>query len=151
MAAAKEQEAFGPATESQDVAVPSTKASSDIFDSGYGSTETKSEESPQKFQGRTEGVILPSRGLFKKKNKPTKLQIFDKKIPRRVQHRFYDLNELFGKPLQQHLTNSGVKFSSISIKLKVLGDCEASAKPWIVVMCDEKAKKRTKQFFDMSQ
>ncbi|KAL9632565.1 MAG: hypothetical protein Q9164_005245 [Protoblastenia rupestris] len=150
MAAGKEPEAFEPATESQDAAVPSPKVSSDTSDSGYGSTETKPEENLQKTQSRTEGVILPSRGLLPKRNKPTKLKIFDKEIPISIQNRFYDLNELFGKPLQQHLTNLGVNFSSISIKLKILGDCEESAKPWIVVMCNKKATKRTKQFFNMS-
>ncbi|KAL9130277.1 MAG: hypothetical protein Q9217_001488 [Psora testacea] len=128
---------------------PSPKASMDTYDSGYGSNEPQSSKDSQDTRSHTEGVIASSRRLFKKKPKPTKLKSFDKEIPRRVQHRFYDLNELFGKALYQHLNGTGTKFNSISIKLKVLGESEESAKPWIVLMCDEKATKRTKQFFNL--
>ena len=129
---------------------PSPKASTDAYDSGYGSNELQSSKDSQDTQSHTKGVIASSKRLFQKKLKPIKLSSFDKQIPRRVQHRFYDLNELFGKALYQHLNGTGTKFNSISIKLKVLGENEESAKPWIVVMCDDKATKRTKQFFNLS-
>ena len=118
--------------------------SSGGYDSGYASTETTPEDKSQQ-RVCTEGVTVASRSLFR--SKVTKLTVFQKEIPRHVYHRFYDLLELFSGPLYQYLRDKGVTPRAISIKLKALGESEALAKPWIVVMTDEKASKHARQFF----
>lgn len=79
-----------------------------------------------------------------------KLKVFDEKaIPPLTWKRFNDLNELFSKPLYEHLTNSKVRYRALSIKLKVLGPEYSQSKPWIVVQCDKPIAKRVRQFFNV--
>lgn len=82
--------------------------------------------------------------------KITRLKLFDKVVPVAAQDRFEDLNELIGESLYDYLKKSGITFSAISIKLKVLGESECAAKPSIVVLCDKAAVKRVKRFFSLS-
>ena len=122
-------------------------ASPEGSDSGYGSTGNTTEGSMTGLsQEFANGVALPSRGIFERRI--TKLRPFDREIPQLTQHRFHDLHELFERPLCEYLTKAKVNPNAVSLKLKVLGGCEATAKPWIVVLCDKTESKKIKQFFN---
>lgn len=119
-------------------------------DSGYASTGNTTEGSTtDNSQDFADGVALPSLGLFERK--ATKLRLFDKEIPQLTQHRFHDLHELFERPLCEYLIKAKVNPNPISIKLKVLGESEATAKPWIVILCNKTASKTIRQFFNQQQ
>jgi hypothetical protein len=94
-------------------------------------------------------VILPPPKLFQRK--VTRLRPFDTEIPEAVQNRFYDLKELFDKPLYEYLSKERVSVGSIAMRLKVLGKNEETAKPWVVVLCDESISKLVKQYFNQPQ
>ena len=119
-------------------------------DSGYGSTgNTTDGSTTEHSQDFADGVALPSRSFFERKT--TKLKPFDKEIPQLTQHRFHDLHELFERPLIEYLIKAKVYRDPISIKLRVLGESEATAKPWIVVSCSPAASKKIRQFFNQPQ
>lgn len=115
-------------------------------DSGYASigntTDGSATDCSQDFP---DGVAL-RRSIFERK--VTKLKLFDKEIPQMIQHRFHDLHELFERPLCDYLIKAKVNPNPISIKLKVLGESEATAKPWIVVLCNKTASKKIRHFFN---
>lgn len=122
--------------------------SSGAMDSGYNTAVVTPESGvpescPNSF---TDGIVLPGRRLFP--SKVTKLKPFDQPIPQSTQNRFEDLNELFSKPLYNYLTKARVRYTGVSIKLKVLGESKTAAKPWIVVQCDRALIKKVKQFFN---
>ena len=116
---------------------PSTSKPFDGTDSGYASFAPTPEKGTlaQKFLNRT----------------PRKLSIFEKDVPDVVRNRFHDLCVLFNEPLYRYLGKHGVIFTAISIKLKYAGESEATAKPWIIVQCDERASKRVRRFFNQQQ
>ena len=117
------------------------------FDSGYGSTgNTTDGSTTDHSQDFADGVALPSRRIFERR--VTKLRLFDREIPQLTQHRFHDLHELYGRPLYDHLIEAKINPHPISIKLKVLGESEATAKPWIVILCSKAASKRVRHFFN---
>jgi hypothetical protein len=120
------------------------------LDSGYTSQATTPEGlMPESSQNSfSQAVAINSRKLFTRKVKS--LKPFDKEIPEATQNRFYDLKELFGEPLYRYLTQHqpDVRLNSISIKLMVLGENEASAKPWVVVLCDATISQRVKKYFN---
>lgn len=119
-------------------------------DSGYASMEnTPDSSTTDHSQDFADGVTIPSRRLFERK--VTKLRHFDKEIPQFTQHRFHDLHELFERPLCESLTKANVKCNAISVKLRVLGESEATAKPWIMILCDKAASKKIRQFFNQPQ
>ena len=91
---------------------------------------------------------LCSRRLFPRK--VTSLRSFDKESTEATRCRFYDLRKLFDKPLYRYLTlnKPEAQIDSISIKLMVLGESEASAKPWVVVLCDAAISKPVKKYFN---
>ena len=114
-------------------------------DSGYASTANATEGSmTDHSQDCIEGIALP-RKIFARK--VTKLRLFDREIPQLTQHRFHDLYEMFGVPLCDHLVQARIDPYPISLKLKVLGESEATAKPWILVLCTKTASKRVQHFF----
>ncbi|MCJ1436585.1 hypothetical protein MMC27_005965 [Xylographa pallens] len=124
-------------------------ASGDI-DSGYASIADTPEGSPENSRdGFNNEILLPSRSLFKRK--VTKLGVFEKPIMLQTVNRFNDLNELFGKDLYNYLANAKIKHSAVSIKLKVFGEDEDSAKPGIVVLCNTTVTKRVRRFFNQPQ
>ena len=103
-------------------------------------------------QDFADGIALPSRGIFPSfERKVTKLRPFVREIPQMTQHRFHDLLELFERPLCEYLIKAKVNPNPISIKLRVLGESEATAKPWIVVSCDKAASRKIRQFFSQTQ
>ena len=116
---------------------PSTSKPFDGTDSGYASFAPTPDKGTlaQKFFKRT----------------PKKLSMFEKDVPDAVKTRFQDLSVLFNEPLYRYLRKHGVIFTAISIKLKYAGESEATAKPWIIVQCDESASKRVRRFFNQQQ
>ena len=116
---------------------PSTSKPFDGTDSGYASLAPTPDKGTlaHKFFKRT----------------PKKLSIFEKDVPDAVKTRFQDLSVLFNEPLYRYLRKHGAIFTAISIKLKYAGECEATAKPWIIVQCDESASKRVRRFFNQQQ
>ena len=116
---------------------PLTSKPSNGTDSGYASfvPTPEKETRTQKFLKRT----------------PKKLSIFEKDVPDTVRDRFHDLCVLFNEPLYRYLGKHGVIFTAISIKLKYAGESEATAKPWIIVQCDEGARKTVRRFFNQQQ
>ena len=117
------------------------------FDSGYGSTgNTPDGSTTDRSQDFADGVALPSRRIFERR--VTKLRPFDREIPQLTQHRFHDLQELFERPLYNHLIEARITPHPISLTIKVLGESEATAKPWIVIFCSKAASKRVRGFFN---
>lgn len=116
---------------------PSTINASTSTDSGYAS-----------FVSTPEKGTLAQK-LFKRT--PKRLSIFVKDVPDLVNNRFHDLCVLFNEPLYRYLGRHGVTATAMSIKLKYAGESEATAKPWIIVQCDERALRRVRRFFNQQQ
>jgi hypothetical protein len=90
------------------------------LDSGYASKTSTPDGSLVKNQhGFADEFLAPFGGRFSRKT--VKLRTFDRPIPESIQNRFYDLKELFDRPLYNYLAEKKVKFTAISIKLKVWG------------------------------
>jgi hypothetical protein len=121
-------------------------------DSGYASAATSLSQSTSFNLPRSyaDGIALPERRLVPRK--VTHLKVFDKEICQTSQNRFKDLSELFNKKLYKFL-NEGTKtgIGDISIKLKVLGESETTARPWIVIQCRKDVEKRVKRFFNQRE
>lgn len=128
-----------------------SSGSSGDVDSGYATaTTTPQSSSPEtKHTERADTTVVPRKSLFQRK--VTKLKSFDKPIPTLVRKHFEDLLEFVGKPLYNHVVDAGFRYTGISMKLRVLGTSEETAKPWIIVQCDKALSKKVKQFFNQSQ
>jgi len=120
----------------------STLASSTEPDSGYGSTSNSGKIS----SSFTDGIVLPESRLLPRKI--THLKEFDHPIAQLARNRFKDLSELFSKELYRFV-NKGSKtgIGDISMKLKVLGESETTARPWVVVQCRKDVEKKVRKFF----
>ena len=81
--------------------------------------------------------------------KVTNLKIFNLPISQATQNRCKDLSELFNKRLCDCL-NDGRKtgIGHISIKLKILGDGESTAQPWVLLQCGKDVEKRIRMLFN---
>ena len=128
---------------------PPDKDAIDRADPGYGSSKSTLDGKPSEAE-KSELEHRVSRQLFPRLRKK-KLKFFDQEISQAVQDRFSDLTELFGPSLYSFLLEKGVKYNAIAIKLKVLGEDERSAKPWVVIQCDEAASKSIRNFFDQKE
>ena len=129
--------------------LPSNITTTEGYDSGYGSGGgMEGREKPHGFRHTVEGAALPQHGLIERK---VKLRVFDEAIPKSTQYRFADLYELLETPLYDYLTKAKAKSSGHAIKLRVLGECEDSARPWILVLCHKTAARWIKRFFNQSQ
>ena len=113
-------------------------------DSGYASI--RGAATPQRQD--SEATLDRPRGKLFAAHRVIKLKIFDQEIPTHVEARFTDLMELFNGPLCTHLSRSNFQPSMMSVRLKVLGESEATAKPWVVVQCDEAMYKSVRRFFN---
>lgn len=125
-------------------------------DSGYASRNPSCRSS--KSSNSNEGaVFVVGSKLFRRKAR--KLQLYNTDIPRSTWDRFNALNELHGQPLLDSLSAQRVidtltkrrrKFGPLSIsrKLKVLGETSATAKPWVIVFCDEADYRGVRNFYD---
>ena len=122
------------------------KPGTEETDSGYDSATTTPEKTtPEISQDLSNGTALPSHTFTNRKT--TKLRVFEILVPQHVHNRFHDLAELFNNALTQFLIKT-VRRMPISFGLKVLGETEASAKPWIVVQCEKAISKRVEKFFN---
>lgn len=116
-------------------------------DSGYASAATSPDNGGSGSQETfTDCIPYPARRSFHRR--VVQLRPFEMEISEPVQNRFSDLVELFEKPLYNHLARSQNHLTAISIKLKVLGASELTAKPWIVILCQHQVSPRVKQFFN---
>ncbi|KAF7506723.1 hypothetical protein GJ744_011447 [Endocarpon pusillum] len=123
----------------------SQRKSSTAPDSGYSSlVDSPNSPSPGTL-ARKESITYASRRLLPKK--PRKLRIYDKPIDQPTQARFLDLKVLFGRTLHEFLAKKKVTFTAIQMRLSVMGEDEASAKPWIIIACEKATLKTVKQFF----
>ena len=114
----------GGAAEERSKAASTTSAGGS--DSGYDSiSHTTSGATTHHSQDFADGVVLPSRRIFERK---VNLKLYGTEIPQIVQHRFHDLHELFEGPLRAYLIKANINPEFISLKLKVLGESEATAK-----------------------
>ncbi|ERF71908.1 hypothetical protein EPUS_08224 [Endocarpon pusillum Z07020] len=119
--------------------------SSTAPDSGYSSQVSSPNNPSQGTLAGKESIEYPSRRRFPRK--PKKLRIYDKPIDQPTQTRFLDLKVLFGRTLHEFLAKKKVTFTAIQMRLSVLGEDEASAKPWIIIACEKATLKTVKQFF----
>lgn len=140
-------EPFGKPPEISQLSSQSSVSSG--VDSGYGSASNSpnNDNSNQHQLVFRAGILLPSAKLPQRKAKT--LKFFDKEIPYSTQVRYADIHELLlGTCIYHYLAKASISCTDIAIKLKVLGESEESAKPWILVLCPKKASKRVKQFFN---
>ena len=127
---------------------------SDDATSGFDSDYPTAQSTPDKSGLQDEETfthVEHARAISFFPRRRTMLRPFNKEISQSAHNRFADLLELFGEPLRQHLQNSKVRHGPISIKLKVIGENEANAEPWIIVLCDKSIGRKVKQFFDQPQ
>ncbi|KAI9862671.1 MAG: hypothetical protein M1813_004167 [Trichoglossum hirsutum] len=99
----------------------------------------------------TDEITFHTRRRFKLRGfklRATRLKTFNREIGEPIKHRFRDIIELYERPLHDYLSKAVVNFGVISIKLRVLGESEETAKPWIVIFCDKEVSKRVKKFFN---
>ena len=152
MAGLSSQSTPPPATLATTKTSPSESDTSGGMDSGYASQVTTPRKGiPESNSDSTliHKVILPSPKIFR--SKVTRLRPFNMEIPEAVQNRFYDLKQLFDKPLYEYLSKERVSVGSIAMRLKVLGKSEETAKPWVGVLCEESISKLVKQYFNQPQ
>lgn len=93
------------------------------------------------------GTQVTPQSSWLQRRRATKLKPFSKPIPTSTTHRYLDLMILFKPPLYKYIQKDRVSGSIVSVKLKMLGEEESVAKPWIVAFCDKELSKRVKKFF----
>jgi len=114
-------------------------------DSGYAS---KSSTPKNSKSGENFGpfVVANTSSSLLTRRKKTKLSPFEKEIPKSTQNRFEDLRELYADRLNS--LGSGIaKRRGILMTLKVLGENEEKAEPWVFVQCDKTIAKKVRRFF----
>jgi hypothetical protein len=127
-------------------------------DSGYASAVTSPAKGSPEISGTPEIShafldVRPEDGrrfLWSSISRVTKTKTFNKPIPQLTQNRFHDLTELFSKHLIEYLAKEKVDAAgtrNISIKLKFLGEEEATARPCVVVLCNASTSKKVKKYF----
>ena len=130
---------------------PSDATDSGGTDSGYATAEsagsTPGKGTPAKIEDKTNSELypLPQRRLFK--GKVQQIRQYDIQLPLWFHERFKDLCELLGGPLHEYLAKAKARYKHIAMKLKVLGENEERARPWIVILCDAAILKKVKHFF----
>jgi hypothetical protein len=113
-------------------------------DSGYG-LQSSTPGQPNSAYVNTGSVVSGSR-LWPLQRKITKLKPFDKPIPQLTQNRFEDLRELHADNLNK-LTRGLPRCQGILMSLKVLGESEREAEPWVFVQCDKAVARKVRSFF----
>jgi hypothetical protein len=123
--------------------------SSGCADSGYDSVASIPNKPPDRTDGDT--TTYPEIKITKTKlflQRTTKLKPYPAiQIPQVTWDRYKDLKELFNVPLCAAISKGRGPVGPFSIKLKVLGESEQNAKPWILVFCDGVVAKRVRDFF----
>jgi hypothetical protein len=118
------------------------------IDSGYASKNGSQSSTPESSNFRDGGAVLignASRWSITKRKK-IKLTPFDKDIPRLTQNRFEDLRELHADNLVK-LTRGSFRCRGILMSLKVLGESESTAEPWVFIQCDKAVARKVGQYF----
>lgn len=132
-------------------------------DSGYGSSSNTPVSKPdgrgrqrQSSTGeavssqRTGSTTVPSAALRKPDcietdvskrwfgQRRIQLNVYERDIPRSVRARYEDLRELLTRGLHEDVLSSRSRDrpGNVGMKLKILGETEDTAKPYIVVLCD---------------
>jgi hypothetical protein len=111
-------------------------------DSGYASMADASPRSS--YKGSIEGIAIPGSKLWPQK---VKLRVFSMPLSEVAEDRFADLMEFIPKGLEEYISRARLAVKPYSIILKVLGEDEATAKPWIFIQCDKALTRKIKQFF----
>jgi hypothetical protein len=133
-----------PAAPKRPLAAPIQVESPEDVDSGYGS-KSATPETPN-F-----GIFVVADAplLSLKRRKKTKLTHFEKEIPKLTQNRLEDLRELYADSLN-NLASGLSKRRGILMTLKVLGESEDTAEPWVFIQCDKAIAKKVRRFFNKS-
>ncbi|KAI9688381.1 MAG: hypothetical protein M1822_001330 [Bathelium mastoideum] len=76
------------------------------------------------------------------------LKLFEKQLDEATWNRFRDVSDRIQMPLLSHVQKSSKKYKPMALRLAVLGRTQEDARPRIVVLCDPKASKRVKKFFE---
>lgn len=111
------------------------------------STDTDSGYAPVtdgSCKGSVEGIAIPGSKLWPQK---VKLKVFSRPISEAAENRFADLMDFIPKGLEEYISRARLAVKPYSIVLKVLGEDEATAKPWIFIQCDQTLTRKIKQFF----
>jgi hypothetical protein len=106
--------------------------------------QTSRDDSPSKTF--PQGFKLP--GV--KRARTASQRFFENPISEAAEDHFKDFRELFGKALCDYLAKTCGKYTSVSMKLKVIGEDAETAYPSIVILCHPSVSKKVKQFFDQS-
>jgi len=137
----------------------STQGSQDekFTDSGYASRNPSCRSSKFSNPSGEPPVFILESKFFRRKART--LHEYKKEISRSTWDRFYALHELHGQRLLDSLSTQRAidtltkrrrNYSphSVSTKLKVLGETEATAKPWVVVRCDQTDYRGVRNFYN---
>lgn len=127
-----------------------TSSAMAISDSGYASTNTSQSSAPHTSKGAfVDGGAVVSKTRLPwgiPSRKKIKLMPFDKPIPIFTQNRFNDLRELHADNLNK-LTRGLARCRGILMSLKVLGESETTAAPWVFIQCDRTIAGKVRRFF----
>lgn len=119
-------------------------------DSGYASTNSSATSTPDSSKGTfVDGgaVVTKTRLPWSiSSRKKIKLMPFDKPIPILTWNRFKDLRELHADNINK-LTKGLARCRGILMTLKVLGESEMTAAPWVFVQCDSIIAGKVRRFF----
>ncbi|RYP11812.1 hypothetical protein DL765_007578 [Monosporascus sp. GIB2] len=107
-------------------------------DSGYGSLAS----TPNRTEGPTDHTDFPKCEL-----RAPGLEYFDKPISAKLRGRFFDLKMLYSEDLWKEVSKKKSNPGDIAMKLKYLGDDEATSRLYIVVHCEKRVSKSVKKFF----
>jgi hypothetical protein len=116
-------------------------------DSGYASHSGSKTSTPGDSTFVDGGVVVGKAPRWSiAGRKKTKLLHFEKDIPRLTQNRFEDLRELHADNLIK-LTRGLSRCRGILMSLKVLGENESTAAPWVFIQCDKAIAGKVRRFF----
>ncbi|CZR66090.1 uncharacterized protein PAC_15991 [Phialocephala subalpina] len=111
-------------------------------DSGYASVTDGSHGSFCK--GLIAGIAIPGSKLWSQK---VKLKVFSQTVSEAAENRYADLMEFIPKGLDDYLLRARLGSKNISMGMRVLGEDEATASPWIFIQCDKAYTTKIKHFF----
>lgn len=74
------------------------------------------------------------------------MRIFSLEVEPSIEQRYHEVRELVEPALIDYLCRKRIAFRPLGMQLMMLGVEEARAKPWIVVICSEKARGKVKVF-----
>jgi len=131
-------------TPKRPLAAPIQVEGPEEVDSGYAS-----KSSTPKNSNFGPLVVANTPLLSLTRRKKAKLTHFEKEIPKLTQNRFEDLRELYADSLN-NLTSGISKRRGILMTLKVLGESEETAEPWVFIQCDKAIAKKVRRFFKQS-